>query len=498
MTMTRIPRRCSSPAVAAAALLLLVSCKPKTENPPSPPAPPAPRPAATKVQSETDRLRGRPLVHEPSQRPLILSERAPNRRDWALRALERGYAESGHTNVQWDASVHAAFVAFADCTREARADRYDPMVAAIAAAVGAHCDDPMLQYMEVRYRLADRPGSSEAFALAALRAHESLCDSRYHPVFKFYAGYRAVEAARTAEPKGDRSVRFAFTTAALEDLARDTNAPPDEVFDPAFLWVDYTHAKWWLDFVLGDLQPILERNWGREEPWFRFRGLVEIQRAWEARGTGFANTVNDQGWEGFRKHLSQAESSLTKAWQMNSNVARTAYLMMDLELGHGRGRETMETWFNRAMALDTNYYDAAKLMSYYLEPRWYGSEEEALAFARTCATQGKWGGSVPLVLVDTHRSLAGYYKLTDSPQYWQRPEVWRDVQLSWESFFRLNPEAVNWRHNYAKDAYLCGHYAEFLQQARRFSAGTNFAYFGGEQKFQEMVAKAAAATGPGP
>ena len=178
---------------------------------------------------------------------------------------------------------------------------------------------------------------------------------------------------------------------------------------------------------------------------------------------------------------------------MNSNIAQTAYLMMRLELGQGRGRGTMETWFKRAMALETNYYDAAVLMAFYLEPRWHGSDEETLEFGRACVASTNWGGNVPLVLADTHRSLAGYYKKADSAEYWQRPEVWKDVGSSYDKFFRLNPDATGWRHNYARDAYLCGHYVEFLQQMKLFAAGTNFVFFGGEQKFREMLAKASAA-----
>jgi hypothetical protein len=67
---------------------------------------------------------------------------------------------------------------------------------------------------------------------------------------------------------------------------------------------------------------------------------------------------------------------------------------------------------------------------------------------------------------------------------WRREAVRR--------FFALNPDASAYRHDYALDAYLCGHYAEFLAQAKLFS-WTNFQYFGGEDKFRQMLIRAAAA-----
>jgi hypothetical protein len=153
----------------------------------------------------------------------------------------------------------------------------------------------------------------------------------------------------------------------------------------------------------------------------------------------------------------------------------------------------MEQWFERAMALDTNYYDAAKLMSFYLEPRWHGSDEQALEFGRKCVTSTNWGGRVPLVLPELHRSLARYHKLTDSPDYWQRAEVWDDVRPAYERFFQLNPEGFGYRHDYARDAFLCGHYSEFLAQTKLFP-WTNFNFFGGEGRFREMLARAGSAS----
>ncbi|HVV70384.1 MAG TPA: DUF4034 domain-containing protein, partial [Verrucomicrobiae bacterium] len=207
-------------------------------------------------------------------------------------------------------------------------------------------------------------------------------------------------------------------------------------------------------------------------------------------------TVSEEGWEGFRKHLEKADQLLSQSWRLNPSNAYTAYLMMKVELGQGEGKERMELWLNRAMALAPGYYDAADMASYYLEPRWYGSEEEALAFARSCVTSTQWVGRVPLVLPDTHRSLAAYYKLADSPEYWHRPRVWQDVRDGYEKFFKLNPDADGWRHNYARDAYLCGQYDVFLAQTKLFSGWTNYQFFGGKTKFDQMLAKASgAATG---
>jgi hypothetical protein len=443
------------------------------------------------LQRDLDRVSELPFEADPAKRPLLLSQPAANRREWAFRALMQGYRRTGRTNAQWDEAVENTFAAFADYTRNST-ESWPALKKALAATATTRCDDPMLQYLRVRYREEVQP--KETTAEEYLHAHYELLRSQHHPLFKFMAGLRAVQASRTADRSTQRGGRVAWTTASLEDLARDTNAPAEEVFETANLWVEHSRTKAWIDYVLKDLEPLLESTRGQTEPWFRFAGRVETRRAWGERGGGYADTVTEPGWEGFKEHLARAETLLTQAWQLNSNQAETAYLLMRVELGQGRGRAVMQTWFDRAMLLDTNFYDAASLMSFYLQPRWYGSEAATLQFGRSCVTSDKWGGTVPLVLPDLHRSLANYYNLSNSPTYWHRPQVWEDVQSSYEKFFKLNPEAAGWRHNYGRDAYNCGQYSVFLAQTKKFTFGTNHAFFGGAEQFSKMLATAIASS----
>ena len=134
-------------------------------------------------------------------------------------------------------------------------------------------------------------------------------------------------------------------------------------------------------------------------------------------------------------------------------------------------------------------------MSFYLEPRWHGSEDEALRFARSCVTSTNWNGRVPLILADVHRSLANYYKLSGNSNHWAEPGVWEDIRSSYDKFFKLNPDDYGFRHEYARDAYACQKYDEFLAQTRLFAGGTNFEFFGGQEDFLRMLRKASEAAG---
>jgi hypothetical protein len=72
--------------------------------------------------------------------------------------------------------------------------------------------------------------------------------------------------------------------------------------------------------------------------------------------------------------------------------------MITVELGQGRGRPRMEQWFQRAMSLSPNYYEACYAKLHYLQPKWFGSNEDMLEFAGECVNSSKWGGHVPLIL----------------------------------------------------------------------------------------------------
>src|ERR1041384_7211800 len=178
-----------------------------TSNAPAQGAPPLHgRALYSTLQTEMESMRNMPHEWDPAKRPLVISERVGNRRDWCLRALERGYSDAGHTNRQWDPQVHDAFVAYADYSRgSATPARYSALTNAVFAAASTRCADPMIQYMQVRYGLSKTATNLYFLGLDSMLAFQSVLGSSYHPWFKFMAGYRAIEAARNVGLEGEPS-----------------------------------------------------------------------------------------------------------------------------------------------------------------------------------------------------------------------------------------------------------------------------------------------------
>jgi hypothetical protein len=154
----------------------------------------------------------------------------------------------------------------------------------------------------------------------------------------------------------------------------------------------------------------------------------------------------------------------------------------------------MELWFRRAMSVDPACYDAAYAKAWYLQPKWYGSEQDAIRFGRECVESKAWKGRVPLILWEAHRMLANDRASGLKDAHWKQPGVWADVRDSFDRFFKLNPEAAGWYHDYAFHAYKCGQFDKFLDLLPKMGR-VNYPYFGGEQRFSEMVTEAEQKTG---
>jgi hypothetical protein len=181
---------------------------------------------------------------------------------------------------------------------------------------------------------------------------------------------------------------------------------------------------------------------------------------------------------------------LRTGWSVDPKNAKIAALMIQICIGRNLSRTEMETWFERAMALDPNNGDAAFNKLTYISPKWHGTAREFVAFGYECANSQRWGGSVPLVLVAVHQEIQKVSGV-EPAIYFGQASVWRDLRASYEKLFRLNPTDTETRPKFARDAFYAGDYKLFLEQIEKAGPIINYyAVFGSEKKFDEMKKKA--------
>jgi hypothetical protein len=428
--------------------------------------------------------------------PTLSPEQAKEQRlTWNLKTLVDPYQKAGHTNPKWDEPAKCALTEFArsrsQCTESNEA--WGLIIATnCESAVQAGCDDPMVKYLFIRFAL-DQTNSKEVFLKAFCQTAKDMQKSAYPPVRKFYAAERALDQIfyTCGTNTAGQPIWGEITpliSQSVEAALNDKTMPAREAYEIA------NKALYWVSCDTNNYQqayrcvekPLLE-NWPDDYTVWLLKGTAYIQMAWNARGSGWAYTVSAKGWEHFSERLATAQEALEHAWKLYPKDPEIAHQMMTVMLGQGGGRDRMELWFDRAMVLDPNDYEACSRKLYYLEPKWYGSREAMLDFGRECVQNTNWAGRVPLVLVDAHWNFCrGYIDKSEQTNYWKQPDVWPDIKMSYDRFFELNPEATRYYHNYAWYAYQCEQWNAFNELIQKLGL-INYDFFGGKAEFDKMV-----------
>ncbi len=419
------------------------------------------------------------------------------RLDWNLKTLVEAYKTKGHTDPAWDEPAILALTEFAR-VRSQSLEPGEPWGEIIATncteADRYHCDDPMIAYLHARFALS-QTNSPKVFTDALYKAAQDLQQSGYPSIRKFYAWQRAGEQVfytygygTNIPPEFDPRKIWPQAETDCLDAISDRTMPPEEAYDAAHEILEVWRGSFTHYLVLyQSIRKRLPPATAGDPVFLLLEGEANIAQAWQLRGSGYADTVTKKGDAMFKEDLAIADKVLTKAWQLNPGDVRIPVQMLSVELGQGEGRERMELWFKRAMALDANSYDACLKKLTYLEPKWYGSTEDMLNFGRECVQNTDWGGRVPLILSVAHDRI--YYQYIDKSEranYWKQPEVWPDIQSAFDRFFELNPDAIGWYHNYAWYAYHAEQWKKLNALIPKLGP-VNYKYFGGEDEFNKML-----------
>jgi hypothetical protein len=111
--------------------------------------------------------------------------------------------------------------------------------------------------------------------------------------------------------------------------------------------------------------------------------------AWQARGSGYSDTVTTDGWRLFDERLKKAQSILDEVKTMKTQDAEAYYVMCIVAKGLGLPREQMEAAFNKGLAVDPDFTPLYTVKAEYLLPRWHGAPGDWEAFATEAADKRK-------------------------------------------------------------------------------------------------------------
>ncbi|MFO0900046.1 MAG: DUF4034 domain-containing protein [Pirellulales bacterium] len=112
-----------------------------------------------------------------------------------------------------------------------------------------------------------------------------------------------------------------------------------------------------------------------------------IQYAWDARGSGFAYSVTEEGWRAFAGRIESAERLLEEAVDLEPNDCEAYGKLITVGKALSWPEERVSKYVDKVLAIDPNYYTVYRDMADFLRPQWQGEPGDIAKFAARIAKQ---------------------------------------------------------------------------------------------------------------
>lgn len=167
--------------------------------------------------------------------------------------------------------------------------------------------------------------------------------------------------------------------------------------------VEYEHGYWKLEAFYGGICELpdaaSETRWtnliAHLKLWVKTKpesitartalGRALRDYAWNARGSGWANSVTQSGWKLFYARLAEAREVLLSATNTSEKCPFWFNSMLGVGLGEGWPREVYDKIFAAGTNYMRTYAPIYFVKCYHLLPRWHGREGEWEQFAQDTA-----------------------------------------------------------------------------------------------------------------
>ena len=110
-----------------------------------------------------------------------------------------------------------------------------------------------------------------------------------------------------------------------------------------------------------------------------------ISYAWNARGSGYADTVTQSGWKLFGQRIDKAKEVLKEASGLQAKCPQWYDAMQTVALAESWDIKEATQLFERATAFEPDYQYYYRNYANYLSPKWGGEDGDAERFAEQAA-----------------------------------------------------------------------------------------------------------------
>ncbi len=396
--------------------------------------------------------------------------------DWSRQTLGGAYEKVGKKDPRWDEPAREALEAAARWFGRAvdPCGRPEHVFHPAKRAVDAGCDDPLILHLHARCATGpNSPGPVED-ARRGVAAALAMERSAYPPLRRASAMIRTgqVLASKPGATAAERKEAARLLDATLALVVKEAVKGARE-FEGKDRWYSIVAEVFEGQRLLiadplkalAHCDAVLAKAPALEVIRLQLRASFYTDHAWKARGIGLGDTVTPEAARLMEKRLAVARKALERAWTLDPSGKYTPNLMLGVLIGVGGDRDVMETWFRRAIEVDGNGYDACYLKMDYLDPKWYGSQKEVLAFAKACRNTKDWRSGTTLLSAEVHYRVALQLGDRGFDDYMGNREVWDDVRPVYEEY--LGHYEVDHQHRsmFAALSQECG---SFMEADRQF------------------------------
>ena len=271
----------------------------------------------------------------------------------------------------------------------------------------------------------------------------------------FAAAWLMSESNEKYDEEGELNV---LAKKLIPRCLQDGSFTPEEQNEEALVFID----RWGQQVFSMDAEQVCDavRGAGSGYKWLSLilDGQRRIRDAWKARGSGYANTVSQDGWREFYRDLAYARYSFVQAWDMDPAKPLPAERMMNVALGD-TGLDEMKIWFDRALKAQIDYAPAWSMMRWGLRDRWFGNPKAQLALATQALGTGRFDTYVPFELIRCVWNTEADEEIPSGSHIYGDPQIWPLLSRMFEGYI-ANPSRPGteneWRSYYAVVAYLTG------------------------------------------
>lgn len=98
--------------------------------------------------------------------------------------------------------------------------------------------------------------------------------------------------------------------------------------------------------------------------------------AWRARGSGWSNTVSQDGWKKFEERLVLAQKEIDEGAKLEQKCPKLGHIAQRVALGQSMERDQYDKIVSQQIADFPRYTPTYLAQSWYLQPRWFGEDGE--------------------------------------------------------------------------------------------------------------------------